>query len=128
MVVTANICIWRGIWNVCDEFLFPHRHLTSDLVSISTGYAVVGVLFLLQAPMSLVSAKLHKRSSIVAKVVWENAIMFVATWGNLLMWRGGWDLCLKYIIPDKVIGGWISHIMGTFGLIALQVNHDIKCI
>ena len=61
----------------------------------------------------------------VWKILFEDVIMLVATWANLLLWRGGWDLCVKYVIPDPLIGGWICHWLGTIGLMSLQVRQVI---
>ena len=108
-----------------DEFLFPHRHLVSDLISIIVGYAILSVLFVLEFPLSFISNRLSRRESKVPKIVFEDIVMFVATWATLLLWRGGWDLCLKYVIPDKVIGGWVSHWIGTWGLIVLQAFNNV---
>ena len=72
----------------------------------------------------IISTRLDDQPA-VWKIVFEDLIMLVATWVNLLLWRGGWDLCVKYFIPDPLICGWICHWLGSVGLIALQVG--VKC-
>ena len=59
----------------------------------------------------------------VYKIMFEDVVVLAATWANLLLWRGAWDLCLAYVIPDPVVGGWICHWVGTVSLILLQVSH-----
>ena len=50
VVVTCNILVWRGVWNVYDAFLYPEDHLLSDVVSLVLGYVLCIVLFFLQWP------------------------------------------------------------------------------
>ena len=147
MVVTSNILVWRGIWNVYDAFLYPEDHLFSDLVSLVLGYVLCILMFFLQWPAGkrechgivsalilnqfegrshlisgLISTKLDQCSNSIWKIIFEDVIMLVATWTNLLLWRGAWDLCLAYVIPDPLVGGWICHWIGTIGLVGLQVR------
>ena len=49
-MVTSNILVWRGIWNVYDAFLYPEDHFFSDLVSLVLGYVLCILLFFLQWP------------------------------------------------------------------------------
>ena len=72
--------------------------------------------------LGLISTKLDQCSNSIWKIIFEDVIMLVATWTNLLLWRGAWDLCLAYVIPDPLVGGWICHWIGTIGLVGLQVR------
>lgn len=36
------IMVWRGVWDLCDSYLFPDNPILSDVVSI-----VVGIIILL---------------------------------------------------------------------------------
>ncbi len=119
VVVSLNILVWRGIWNILDAFLYPHDHLVSDIASLIIGYAIMVLMFLLQYPMSLISARLDRHHSFV-KIAYEDFIIAVATWGVLLVWRGQWDVLKKYFLPDKLVGGWACHWIGTVGLMLLQ--------
>lgn len=41
IVCIAVIMVWRGVWDLCDLFLFPDNTILSNVVSI-----VVGILIL----------------------------------------------------------------------------------
>ncbi len=119
IVVSLNVLVWRGMWNILDAFLFPENHLKSDLASLIIGYSIMIVLFLLQYPMSLLSAKLDNKNRCV-KIAYEDVIIALATWGVLNVWRAEWDFLKKYFLPDPFVGGWVCHWIGTVGLMALQ--------
>lgn len=120
IVLTSVIVIWRGVWNVFDHVIFPGDPVMSDVVSFGAGMALMTLMLLLQPLCSRISAALDLRP--VAKVVFEDVVMVAATWSNILLWRGGWNLCLRYVIPDPEIGSWFSHVTSTFLLIGLQVD------
>jgi len=44
MVAIGVILVWRGIWDLADLYLLPHKRLLSDLIGILIG------LFLLYLP------------------------------------------------------------------------------
>ena len=126
VIVTSNVCIWRGIWNVLDAFLYPSDAVTSELASLVIGYAGYALLFALQWPTAAVAARLHRGRSKAAQVAFEDGVMVVATWLNVVLWRGGWDACVRYLLPDeKVVGGWATHYAGACGLLVLQVFNTV---
>ena len=47
VLVTGNVCVWRGVWNVTDAFLLPGSPVQSEVASLLLGYAGLGFLFLL---------------------------------------------------------------------------------
>ena len=117
--MTMNISVWRCIWNILDDCLLPHHPFLSDTYSLVFGYAITFLIFLCQVPTSVISELLGSKSAIL-KLIFEDVVFFIATWAVLLIWRGAWDLMEKYFLPDKLVGGWVSHWIGTVGLIALQ--------
>ena len=112
--------MWRGIWNVLDETLFPDNLLLSDVTSLALGYIILILLFLLEYPASRISSCLERKKLPTAKILFEDFVMAVATWGVLMIWRGAWDLLHSYFFPDKLVGGWVSHAIGVTGLLILQ--------
>ena len=36
-LIISSVLIWRGIWNFCDQYLFPGNFLMSNLFSIAVG-------------------------------------------------------------------------------------------
>ena len=96
----------------------------SDVISLGLGYAGFLFMFSLEWPLSRLSEILENKSR-YAKLVYEDVILVVATWFCLLLWRGGWDLCLEYVIPTPVVGEWASHCIGTAALLILQTFRNV---
>ena len=72
-------------------------------------------------PSGITSSRLDEYP-VIYKVMFEDLVFLAATWANLLLWRGAWDLCVEYVIPDPMVGGWICHWIGTVSLILFQVR------
>ena len=125
VVVTSSICIWRSIWNILDAFIFPQRHLRSDVVSLVAGFSVTAVVLYSYWPLSVASRRLDGRPTL--KLLFEDFIFLVLTWANLLLWRGSWDLCIRAFLPPGGVafGAWMSHILGTIGLMTLQAFNTV---
>jgi hypothetical protein len=124
IIIFSSICIWRGIWNIFDAFLLPSHHYMSDIISLVTGTAIIGVMFILQPPLAWVSEKLDAKSR-MWKLIYEDFVFFIATWANLLLWRGAWDLCIEFFLPDPQTGSWVCHWIGTIGMMSLQVFNNV---
>ena len=124
VIITSNVAIWRGMWNVLDAFLFPEDPLTSFVSSLVLGYLILLQMFALEYPASETATRLdgYPRQY---KIIFENILVFIATWATLLVWRGAWELVVHYVIPDKVVGGWTCHWIGTVGLLTLQVFRNV---
>ncbi len=41
LVVVGVVCVWRGVWNLLDLYLFPGHPLLTNLVSISVGLLIL---------------------------------------------------------------------------------------
>lgn len=127
IVVSSSICIWRGIWNIIDAFIFPHvkghSDTRSDMLSLGTGLSITILFFSLQVPTSWISAKLDRNHWI--KVIFEDCIFLVLIWSNLLLWRGSWNLCIHHFLPIHHVGSWVSHWIGTVGLMIFQVFNNV---
>jgi Fuseless len=79
-------------------------------------------------PLSVVSSYLRKYCAV--KLIFEDFVFLILTWANLLLWRGAWNLCLLYFLPSsdtsgESLGAWVSHIIGTIGLMALQLFNTV---
>ncbi|ELT95825.1 hypothetical protein CAPTEDRAFT_177777 [Capitella teleta] len=123
VIVTSNIAMWRGMWNILDAFLFPGDVLLSDLVSLVVGFGVIACLFALQLPCGYISERLDAHKG--WKICYENVLFLVLCWANLMLWRGGWDLCVHYMLPHSLLGPWLCHWIGTLGLMAFQVFNNV---
>ena len=119
IVTSCVIILWRGMWNLLAALLIPENQLIHDVGLLAAGYSIIGFLFVIQTPSSFISVYLQKYSG--CKIVFEDLLFLIVQWGNLLLWRGGYNLCCYYLLPDSKLGAWLSHLLGTFGLIALQV-------
>jgi len=128
VIVSSSICIWRSIWNILDEFIFPQRHFRSDVVSLAAGFSVTSVILFSCWPLSAVSRRLDCRPTL--KLLFENFIFLVLTWSCLLLWRGSWNLCVRKFLPadgpaGPAVGAWVSHALGTLGLMTLQTFNTV---
>lgn len=127
VIVSSSICVWRGIWNFADAFIFPHirNHSDdqSDVVSLLSGLLITLFFISLQCPTSRLSALLDGHTW--AKIAFEDVIFMILMWSNLLLWRGGWNLCIRHFLPKRHVGSWVSHWIGTVGLMLLQVFNNV---
>ena len=128
VVISASICVWRSIWNILDAFIFPQRHLRSDVVSLAAGFSVTFVVLFSCGPLSIMSRQLDRRPAL--KLLFEDVIFLVLTWSCLLLWRGSWNLCVSFFLPTNgvagpAVGAWVSHILGTVGLMMLQTFNTV---
>ena len=128
IIVTSSICIWRSIWNILDAFIFPARHFRSDIVSLAAGFSITSVILFSCWPLSVVSRWLDRRPAL--KLLFEDSIFVMLTWSCLLLWRGSWDLCIRLFLPPDgaagpVAGAWVSHALGTVGLMMLQAFNTV---
>lgn len=76
-----------------------------------------------QLPTSRLSAKLDDH--LWVKIAFEDILFTVLMWSNLLLWRGSWNLCVRHFLPKPYVGSWVSHWIGTVGLMALQVFSNV---
>jgi hypothetical protein len=53
--------------------------------------------------------------------VWQDVVGGLQFVCAVFLWRGAWSLNERYLIADKLIGGWVNHVMGTVLLMALQL-------
>lgn len=95
----------------------------SDVVSLAVGFGVMVLLFALQCPCAVIAEKLDKHTG--WKIVFEDALFIVMCWANLMLWRGGWDLCVHFLLPHSLLGPWLCHWVGTVGLLAFQVFNNV---
>lgn len=127
VIVSSSICIWRGIWNIADAFIFPHikghPDDDSDLVSLLFGLLSTFFFLILQYPTSQLSARLDSHPW--AKIAFEDALFTILMWSNMLLWRGSWNLCIRHFLPKRHVGSWVSHWIGTVGLMVLQVFNNV---
>ncbi|KAK2171378.1 hypothetical protein NP493_1068g02015 [Ridgeia piscesae] len=125
VIVSGNVCVWRGMWNVVDTFLLPHAPVHSEVASLLLGLAGLGLLFLLQWPTSVLSARLALKSS-TYQLLFEDAVFLFATWANVLLWRGGWDMCVRYVRSENAATvEWTTHALGAGALLALQLLNNV---
>jgi hypothetical protein len=120
--------VWRGIWNILDAFVFPHRHFRSDVACLVAGIAVVLASFTLERPTAAVSAALDRLPT--CRLVFEDFLFIVLVWANLLLWRGASNLCTHFILPPRTedrnrLGAWLTHVIGTVGLMALRTFNNV---
>jgi len=78
-------------------------------------------------PLSAVSQLLDRRPRL--KLMFEDFVFLVLTWSCLLLWRGSWNLCIRLFLPPETagpaVGAWVSHALGTIGLMTLQAFNTV---
>lgn len=128
VVVFSTICVWRGIWNILDAFVFPHRHFRSDLSCLVGGLALVVSVFAVERPTSAISAALDGHP--IGRLFFEDVLFIGLVWANLLLWRGASNLCTHFILPprnvgESEVGAWVTHVIGTVGLMAMRAFNNV---
>lgn len=124
VIVSLNVVVWRGLWNIIATIVFPHKRLLANVYSLILGYFTCIIFFLLEYPTSRASARLDEYH-IIFKLVFEGMIIVLNTWSIIFIWLGAWNLVRDYVIPDRRIGGWVCHIVGVAGLMTLQAYSNV---
>ena len=90
-------------------------------VCLGVGVVLSVALHALDAPLRALSLVLEARLGRRARTAWEDLVYFVTFLSMAFLWRGAWNLDQHYILPDRLIGGWVHHVTGTALLIGLQL-------
>ncbi len=92
----------------------------SDIVCFSAGCIGTSLLFALQGVLADISERLAKHKSKYPKLIYEGLVYLIVLGILSALWRGGWNLNLRYIVPDTMIGGWVNHLSGALLFLIFQ--------
>ena len=111
VVAFATAWLWRGIWLLMDERLFPSSRWLSATVGLVIGVALFGAL-----------AVLRERGEVAAlrcpgRWLWalDACYSYGGVWASVLVWRGWWQLGDLLFERDTAT----SHACGALVLLAL---------
>jgi len=107
------ITSWRCQWAFLDGFVFPEDPLKSDIICASGGLVASAILFALQHAFAAVSIKCEKADRPWLKLIWEDLVYILIFNVMTVYWHGTWNLCIRYMITDPLIGGLVNHCLGT---------------
>lgn len=128
IVLGIAILAWRSAFNIMDELIYPDPsgsfNLRSNALTACIGLAGCITFLCLQIPLGLVSKMLADRR--LLKVVWEDSVYFLVFIFLSMQWRGIWNLNAEYLIKELPLGGWVNHLMGTAGLMAMQTFSEVS--
>ncbi|XP_050443178.1 uncharacterized protein LOC126847142 isoform X2 [Adelges cooleyi] len=116
------VIVWRGVWNIMDEYLYPDMQDISAWLSLAIGYGVVLIAFALQPTVKSIVKKVRgiKRMFIV------DTYLLFSFFGAVNVWRGIWTMLDVYFLPDAPMTSyWISHIACFAILVALNSSNSI---
>lgn len=124
-IIHLCIQVWRALWNILDNFLFPGKEqlLFSYYISLGIGYGACVVFFLLQYPLHYVARTLHAKHPML-ELVFEDFIKLFVIVGTVLIWRGGWGLFKDYFLME-IWHLWVGHGLGWLSLALLNVASSI---
>ncbi|XP_026804544.1 uncharacterized protein LOC113548076 isoform X2 [Rhopalosiphum maidis] len=109
------VIVWRGVWSLMDEYIYPGDDNTSAILSLVIGYSVVLLAFALQPAVKKLVNKINGLKRILAVDVY----LLFSFFGAVNVWRGVWIMLDIHFIPDAPITSyWISHI-ACFGFLVL---------
>ncbi|XP_060835038.1 uncharacterized protein LOC132918007 isoform X1 [Rhopalosiphum padi] len=109
------VIVWRGVWSLMDEYIYPGDDNTSAILSLVIGYSVVLLAFALQPAVKKMVNKINGLKRILAVDVY----LLFSFFGAVNVWRGVWIMLDIHFIPDAPITSyWISHI-ACFGFLVL---------
>ncbi|ESO07620.1 hypothetical protein HELRODRAFT_170165 [Helobdella robusta] len=121
VVVTISITIWWALWWLFDITLF--KDPSTDPICCLVGFIISISLLLLQVPLSRISESLDGRYWL--KLAYEDTIFIILTWANVMFWRGFWNVWINDFLPKKTVGCWVSHVIGSVGLLFLQGLNNV---
>ena len=116
VVAFATAWLWRGIWLLMDERLFPSSRWLSATVGLVIGVALFGAL-----------AVLRERGEVAAlrcpgRWLWalDACYSYGGVWASVLVWRGWWQLGDLLFERDTAT----SHACGALVLLALGASRS----
>ena len=119
----CDAVVWKCVITFYDELLLTHFKFTTlkaDLISLLVGYPCTMLFVIVELPCFDLCSFLDKMDSWI-KLIVKDIIWTCASWPMLLAWRGGWNLCTEYIIPNSLLGDWLCHVIGGLGLMSMLV-------
>ncbi|XP_015374492.1 PREDICTED: uncharacterized protein LOC107169301 isoform X1 [Diuraphis noxia] len=109
------VIIWRGVWSLMDDYLYPDDGNTSAILSLVLGYSVVLLAFALQPAVK----KLVNKVNGLKRILYVDVYLLFSFFGAVNVWRGVWTMLDIHFIPDAPITSyWVSHI-ACFGFLVL---------
>ncbi|XP_060078891.1 uncharacterized protein LOC132558362 [Ylistrum balloti] len=113
------VFFWRGIWTLLDLYLVPDSVIVSGAYSFIISFSLAIPVLLSQHGVQRLSQYLHKRMFLL-QILLEAVFLVVAGTLSVCHWRGAWLLQNGFLFPEnKVLSVWVSHIVGSAGLIIL---------
>ncbi|XP_001949515.2 uncharacterized protein LOC100162600 isoform X1 [Acyrthosiphon pisum] len=109
------VIVWRGVWSLMDNYLYPDDYNTSAILSLVIGYSVVLLAFALQPAIK----KLVNKVNGFKRILFVDVYLLFSFFGAVNVWRGVWAMLDIHFIPDAPITSyWVSHI-ACFGFLVL---------
>ncbi|XP_063982798.1 uncharacterized protein LOC135165439 isoform X4 [Diachasmimorpha longicaudata] len=106
VVGTLVVFVWRGIWVLLDNHLFPDNREYSAIGSMVIGYIIVAITFCFQPVMRYVCSRLQGLSRLLA----ADAFLVLSFLGTVNVWRGIWGLLEVWLFPENMeLSCWITH-------------------
>ncbi|XP_055635083.1 uncharacterized protein LOC129774984 isoform X2 [Toxorhynchites rutilus septentrionalis] len=116
------VFVWRGLWVLLDQSLFPEDSALTAWASVLIGYGVTGVTFSLQPLMRWTCDRLTG----IWRVIVADLFLFFSFIGTINVWRGVWQLLDHYFLPDnRILSDWITHGVSLLLLILLNCSNSV---
>ncbi|CAI6365731.1 unnamed protein product [Macrosiphum euphorbiae] len=116
------VIVWRGVWGLMDDYLYPDDYHTSAILSLVIGYSVVLLAFALQPAIK----KLVNKVNGFKRILFVDVYLLFSFFGAVNVWRGVWAMLDIHFIPDAPITSyWVSHIACFAFLVLLNSSNSI---
>lgn len=113
--------MWWAVWWLLDVTIFQDQ--SYDWICFIVGFTTSLIFLLLQVPLSWMAEQLDDKYWL--KLAYEDTIFIFLTWANIMFWRGFWNIWVNDFLPKKLVGSWVSHVIGTIGLLLLQSFNNV---
>ena len=107
------------MWILQYRYFFSSDPELGDLYSLVIGYGLCLALYVIDAPLCMISNKLWERG-FCYKLIFEDFVIFCTFFVHCILWRGAWNCTSRYILPDLETGGWVCFVFGSIGLLTTQ--------
>ena len=121
LIVSLVVLGWRGVWWNYD-LLYPARTLGLELVNFAANIVIVLMILLVEALAGRLSRWLAARHWLLV-TAFETLHVTVGLVAVVGFWRSVWRLLQFHVLPQPVLGPWLSHVIGFVGL-ALTLTSD----
>ena len=119
----CDAIVWKSVFTFYDVLLLTHFKFTvfqAELISLLFGYPFTMLFVIVELPCFDLCSFLDKCGS-WTKLIMKDIIWTCSSWASMLAWRGGWNLCTDYVMPNSLLGDWLCQVISGLMLMSMLV-------